>query len=225
MIPLLEFAFSTTPPPFVPTLLSSALSPQQIETIFQPIIANILGYQTDPAPWGVSPNAAAWKAVRVGWQQEGQPAWGIGEDVCILTATITHDPFGEVRDGFYEQNDNGSLVDQMSFTQVWNMHFTVYGPNSYRNATMISSATALDWVHDALAAQSIYLANEPGHGLFPRPINNFENYQGQWWARVDLDLKFNYGVNESIIVPSAASVGITLIPQPGPTFRFTIQAN
>jgi hypothetical protein len=217
-IAILEFAFAAAPPPFVPVLHSTGLTPPQFESVMQPIIANILGVPAAPNPWGVNPSPDAWNAVRIGWQTQGQPAWNITDDVCCLTATMTNDPYSQVRDQLYEQNDAASLIQNMQFTQVWNLHFTLYGPNSYRNARQICSSMALDYAHDTLAGFGIYAVVK-----WNRPQYHPELFAAQWWIRTDLDLQFNENVKEFVTTDAAAGVDGTVITNAGPSISFSIQ--
>ena len=157
----------------------------------------------------------AFYSVRCGWQQEGQPAWKISEDVCIIRAVLDNADFARVRDELFFDNDEASppttdLTKQMGFTQVWTLHLTLYGPNCEDHARLILSAMTLDWVHDILAASSIYRIPAS-----PRPTYLPENFQGQWWPRADVEIQFNEEVIETITVHSAASVDVTVVTDTG----------
>lgn len=122
------------------TFASSAITPDGLNNLLQPLVASILGI--DP----VADPSRAYSAVRVGWQPQGQPAWQITEDVCIIRSEMAEDPFGEVRDRIWEPNNSSSITDAGGFTQVWKVHFTLYGPNCQDNGRLIVSAQSLDWV-------------------------------------------------------------------------------
>src|ERR1035441_9733748 len=154
---------------------SSALTPVTFQNVLQPIIAQILGL--DP----VGNPAAAFSAVRVGWQQEGQPAWGIKDDVCILRATLENDDFARVRDDIYETVVDTDLISQMGFTQVWKLHLCLYGPNCEDHARQILSIITLQWVNEALAVNNLYRIPAS-----PRPEYVPENFMGQWWPRTEI---------------------------------------
>ena len=191
------------------TLTSTAQSPPSIETIFQNLVAQALGLPTvDSDGKPLPPGSAAWVDVKVGWQTYGQPSWKITEDVCIITAKPENPKFSQCRDMEHAANDSESLVQQMSYTQTWKIHFCFYGPNCFSRAGFIVSAMALDWVHNALAAFSIYEVTNNN-----RPVYAPENFDSQWWQRADVDLDFYELVNESLIVPAAASVGITIVKE------------
>lgn len=191
------------------SLSSSAQSPASIETLFQALTAQVLGFPiVDSENKPLPPGAPCWTAVRVGWQPQGQPAWEITEDVVGLTAYTEDHPFTRVQDGYYVTNDYKSLLREMGYTQVWRIHFTVYGPNAFEHAAIIVSAFSLDWVRFNINAQNIFSVPE-----WKRPVVLYENFQGQWWQRADVDLKFNEQVSLSTTVPAAASVEITLVKE------------
>lgn len=195
------------------TLISSALTPAGINAIFQPLLAQILGI--DP----VQNPDQAYDAVRISWPTGGQLGWAITDDICFIRATADDDAFSQVRDEIYQPKDSTSLTKQMGFTQTWGIRLLLYGPNSYDRARLISSAMSLDWVHDALAASNLYAIPE-----WHRPERNPELYQGQWWDRSDLELKFYEQVSESLVAPAAASVDVTALTDTGQSSELTVSA-
>jgi hypothetical protein len=187
------------------TLTSSAQTPDDVHLIFQPLVAQILGFDTVANPTG------AYSAVRVSWQQEGQPAFGINEDVCCLAASLaTDDEFARVRDAVYAPNNATSVLRQMGHTAVWHLRCTLYGPNCVARAGLILSAIALDWVSAVLANKNLYIVPE-----WQQPVYAPEQFQGQWWKRCDFDLKFNELVTESITADTAAGVDVTVLTDTG----------
>lgn len=190
-------------------LTSSALTPVQLETILQPIIANILGISTDPsdpsAPSPTDPSQQPWTTVRISWQRRGQPAFVIQENVCVLRATPESPLYSRIREQLIGPNDNVSVNRQMQYTQTWNVHFVLYGSNSFDMARTIISAQAIDWVNDAIQLNNLYFIEE-----YNRPQYAPENENGQWWERNDVTLRFYENVRETLSVPTAASVQVTL---------------
>lgn len=195
-------------------LTSSALNPDSLATLLQALVTQIFGFDPrDPAQ-----QSAAFSSVRIGWPEQGQPAWEIGEDVCFIRAATEDDPYSRVRDGLWGVNNSESLMKRMSFTQVWNVYLTLYGPNCADRARLILSALAdVDWVHDALAESNLYLVVGPN-----RPTYAPENFQGQWWKRADVSLRLNESVEESTTVASAAGVDVTLLKENGLTTEIKI---
>jgi hypothetical protein len=107
-----------------------------------------------------------------------------------------------------------TVVQQMQYTQIWGIHFTNYGPNCQDRARLIISALSLDWANDILNASNLYPASTSG-GLWQRPLYVPENFQGQWWPRCDARMQYNENVLESLIIPAAASVAITVLDDNG----------
>jgi hypothetical protein len=209
---------STAPQPTFPVqfpngigaFTCSANSPESIASIFQKVVAQVFGFDlTAPIATANDSTNPGWK-VRVGWQQQGQPAYTITDDVCIITAYTDDDPFGRVTDTLLSANDSASLTQETSYTQVWKIHFVCYGPNAFTNAVLIVAAMGLDWVHDALAVSNIYAVTD-----WKRPEVLYENEDGQWWQRADVKLRFNELVQMNLIVPAAAGIGVTLVKENG----------
>ena len=185
---------------------SSANNPESIATIFQAIFGAVFGFQ--PA------DTAQYKAVRVGWQTEGQPFNTTSENTCYLMFTPDNDPYSQVRDSVLAANDDVSVGSSIGYTQVWKMHATLYGPECQARAALLVSCIAggpgLDWVHDALAAQNIYAVAEWG---VPQYVP--EERDGQWWRRCDVDLKFNELVIGTLTAPTVAGLSVELITNTG----------
>lgn len=201
-------------------LVSSALTPRQIEAIFQPLAAQMLGF--DP----VGNPDSAYFAVRIGWQTEGQPAWEVTDNVCVLTAFLENDPFARVRDNLYEMTGSPAdvLTDEMGFTQVWKMHFSFYGPSSANWARQMMSAMTLDWVHDALAAVKIYRIPASPRPMYAPEL--FPDPGGVWYERTDVEVYFNEQVSESLApVTPAEEVVVTVDTDAGDSRTFTIAAS
>jgi hypothetical protein len=209
--------FPVTFPGSIGEFTCSANSPQSIAKIFQNVVAQVFGYNLAPPISTKSDSTNPFWTVRMGWQQQGQPAWTITENVCIITAYTDDDPFSRISDTLLSANDSESLNQEMSYTQVWKMHFVCYGPNAFTNGVLIVAAMALDWVHDALAASNIYAITE-----WKRPDVLYENEDGQWWQRADVNLRFNEFVQLTLIVPAASGVGITLVKENGLSETFNV---
>lgn len=194
------------------TYTSSAQTPEQVATVLQKVSAQILGFDLN------AQGAEAYSAVRVSWQPEGQPSWGISDDVCIISATTVNDPFSQVSDEILS-GDQSALVADSAFTQVWHLHFTLYGPNCFDHAQLLVSAMRLGWVSDALADSNLYAVPE-----WNRPLYVPELFQGQWWKRTDVDLQFNEFVSESTGIDAAAGGSILITKENGLTDTVSFSA-
>jgi hypothetical protein len=198
-------------------LTSSALQPRQVEAIFQPLVAQCLGF--DPT---TDPNDAYF-AVRIGWQTEGQPAWEVTDNVCVITAVLEDEPFARVRDDLYQMTGSPEdiLTDAMGFTQVWRLHFGFYGAKGANWARQLLSALSLDWTAEALQASNLYVVPE-----WHRPVYAPELYPdpgGVWYERTHVEVLFNEQVSESLTPISAAgTVEVTVDTDTGQTTTFQI---
>jgi hypothetical protein len=207
---------------------SSALTPPQMEAIFQALVLQIFGIAVPPA----NP-AQAYSTVRCGWPAEGQPGPPYETDTCIVLAYPYDDPYSRVNDQNRLPNQPGavSVTQRGAYTQVWRVHFTNYGPNCFDRARLIAAAVStIDWVHDWLVnlcpgsgvpvVQPIYWISEA-----VRPVYVPEVFQKRWWPRADLDLRFNEFVFQTLDIPVGESVGVTLITDTGITRTFSISAS
>ena len=205
------------------TLLSSELTPEEFQQVMQALVIQIYGFTLTPTQGG-----PAYEQVRCGYQQDGQPGVDISKDSTTIQAYPQNDPFSRMRDQILSPNDDVSLLNPMSYTQVWRVHFTLYGPNSWNNACLIVSAIFVvalfhDWLVNLCpgsgvqVVQPIYVIADP-----VRPVRAPELRERRWWPRVDLDLKFNELVQEQITISSGESVEVTIDTDTGITQTFTV---
>ena len=199
------------------SLVSSALTPRQIEAIFQPLVAQMLGF--DPAG---NPSDAFF-ASRIGWQTEGQLAWEVTDNICVITAVLEDDPFARVRDDLYQMTGSpaDSLTDEMGFTQVWRMHFSFYGPSSADWARQLLSAFSLDWVSAALQVSNLYVVPEWHRPVYAPEL--FPDPGGVWYERTHVEVLFNEQVSESLTpIAPASTVEVTIDTDSGLTETFQV---
>src|SRR5689334_17392630 len=116
-------------------LESSAYSPDTLLAALQPLVTAALGI--------LPSDAAADTAVRLEWPQEGQPSWGIDEDICFLRATEEDDEYSKIRDVLRATNDIASIRQTITYSRTWRIHFTLYGPNCFDRARLITDALFL----------------------------------------------------------------------------------
>jgi hypothetical protein len=179
----------------VSTPAQSPLVPQQIDVVLQAATITMLGL---PAPQ--STTDPVYQTVRVGWQQQGQPAFAITEDVVFIMCTQDNDEYDKIRDRYYT-NANFTRVE--AYTRVWRVHWSVYGPNSFDNVRKIHSALWDDGIEAQLAAAQLYwVTNSPAPARIP------ELFGGQWWERVDFWAQFNEFVQEEVTAQSVESVEV-----------------
>lgn len=184
-----------------PTVAPTPLTPAQIETTFQAITQSALGIDNT----GDNADVAA-KAVRIGWQPEGQPFSTQGEDVVYLRCIEDDDQYNRVRDVEDQFWDDVSLKQVTSYTRVWRVIWILYGPNAFDRARVLKSALfrPSDEITNLLVTNRLYLVTDVAAPLrIPVPVP-----PGIWVERVDLEAQFNESVVEEQITASVASAEV-----------------
>lgn len=158
--------------------------------------------------------------VRTSWQEKGSPAFGIEDDVlfirCVLepTAYTIRDETLTVVPG----TDGAILSKNRVYTRQWRLAFVAYGPNACDSIRLISSMLLEDFPHDTLAQSNLYLVPNT-----VTPTRNPELFEAQWWERWDWAAIFNEQVNESMTIPSVASIQVIGSTSDKTTFNASIQ--
>jgi hypothetical protein len=207
---------------------STALTPKELETAFQYATAVMLGLDLN------DPNVWSW--VRIGWGTEGQPFNNITDDVTYIRAEPIDTDYSRLRDnqlvkdisigwGLDEWGSSryGSPIDMVGkdvFTRSWKTIWIFYGPNSLNNAKAVQSALIkVPFIDGLLAEKNLYI-NPSIH----EPERVPENFQGQWWERVDLEVELNEQVTEILSVGSVKSVEIQVYTKDGMIADYTVTA-
>lgn len=151
----------------------------------------------------IGSDANAFFTVRVGWQKDGMPGWGPGQDVVTCMAVVTDDRYNRIRDVSQSQLNDTTNTQTTDYTRAWEMRFSVYGPNSTDNARLIKSCLRLDWVRAIFSAVNLYLVPDERDPLrFP------ENFNKQWWDRSDFRAKYYEAVQETITQQTVATAEV-----------------
>jgi len=174
------------------------LSPAGISTLIQTATIQALGL-TAPA---------AYAAVRIDWPTEGQPAWGIGEDVVCIGALLVDDPTDKQRDLVMGTDGGGNPLETITEQAVWRISWTFYGPHATAHARKVRGALFWQATHDLLADNALYVVTN-----VPQAIRAPEYFQGQWWERCDLSAEFNEGVTDTYAPTIAESVEVIVETQ------------
>ena len=151
--------------------------------------------------------------VRIGWQTGGQPGWKIDEDKAFVRAVPIDDEYNRTRDIKYATNDIASVKQSTTYHRVWQVFWTFYGPNSLDQARKVRSG---------LLNGSIQIGNLKLIPDIAEPIRAPENYEGQWWERVDMDATFNELVTEDLTVPTVAFSEIIIETENGIVADFNV---
>lgn len=185
------------------SLTSTALSVEDIETAFQDITIQMLGFQN-------LSDSDKYSKVRIGWQREGQPGPTISNDTIFIRCTPLDTDYGRMRDVV------GSVVGENIlnvdvFTRAWKTAWTFYGDNSLNYAAAVRSALiTIQFVYDFLDGKKLYV-----NPSIKEPQRVPEQFQGRWWERVDLEVHFNEEVTETFTIGTAASVEVIVSDSSG----------
>lgn len=162
-------------------------------------------------------NPGAFSQVRTEWPPNGQADWSNTQDVAFVGCVETDDPYDRIRDQIITPNDDVSVTRTQTYTRVWRISFTLYGPNSTTNANLLRSGLFQDFVAQFLAGYSLALVTD-----YKPPIRAPELFQGQWYERVDFDFSLNELVTETTTVSTAASVEVKVYNANGLLADFTV---
>jgi hypothetical protein len=185
-------------------LTSTALSPVALNSILQTLTCHMLGI--DPT---VDP--LAYSKVRISWPTVGQPAWANTDDVCFLQATEQDDQYNRIRDTAYVVVDPITFAKTTTYTRVWKVAWTLYGPTGFDNARLLKSGLfSTGFVDDTLANQALYLVSDVS-----ATTRSPEKFSGQWWERTDLTVRMNEQVVETLTIPAISTVEVLLYTESG----------
>ena len=143
--------------------------------------------------------------VRVSWPTTGAPAWKITEDVAFLRVIESDDKYNRQREDKFVGLDADNGTNIMRFTRVMQVFWTFYGPNSFENAQAIRDQMFYQDYHDILANSNLYLIPD-----IVSPVRAPELFQGQWWERTDLNMRFNELVSKDLTIPYIKSAEIII---------------
>ena len=190
---------SSYPVPLVPKQVEPAL---QIGTMMALGIIALSNGNLQPLP-----TSEQYSLVRIGWQQRGQPAFLITDDVTFIRVIEEDDLYNRQRDFKYfpDQSDPTSVVELTTYTRVWGVFWTVYGPSSFDNARKIRSSLYTQAFHDFYAGLNLYMVMDVAA---PRRVPELRG--GQWWERVDFYARFNEQVTEAPTVGVVQSTEVII---------------
>jgi hypothetical protein len=182
----------------------TAFSSEEIESLLQTLVMQLLGIIIPAANAAHTDLDAAYRQVRVSWQQDGQPTWEPTDDVCFIRAVTVQQPNFALQSITY----NGTAIVQTS-TSAWDCTASFYGPNSSVNAASIYAALHGEFVLPVLFAQGVSLKMP-----ITAPQRVPEIFSQQTWQRSDLTFSLNASAITELQVGAikSASGSITLSP-------------
>lgn len=190
-------AVATTTFPNGQVLTSTAITVDAMNSIMQPLLTGCLGILPD--------DPLAQSAVRIAWQTTGAPAFVIGQDILSLRCVEEDNDYDKVRDMAMQNANDTQMQISYEYTRVWRISLRFRGPNSFDRARLVRTALLLDWVHDTLAPNNLFVVPQ-----LSAPVRGPELYVGQWWEVVDFSFLVYEQVNETIEINQVASVEVIL---------------
>jgi hypothetical protein len=173
----------------------------ELEQLFANLTITMLNIDFDPTAESTSENSP----VRISWPTDGAPAWQITDDVNFVRVIPVDNDYDKIRDVSYSYLSDSSLNKATSRTRVFQVIWTVYGPNSFTNAETIRDSLFDDIAHDTLAQNNIYMITD-----VPEITRAPEQFANQWWERCDLSVMFNGLIVKNTTVSSVASIPIVV---------------
>jgi len=163
---------------------------REIEDLFQPIIVGLLNWEDQS------------NNVRMGWQTEGVPAFGIEDNMIFFTVSAVDSPVSFPYDATVFES-SPDLAIQTSYTRVLEISFVAYGSDAVQNLTKLRFGFFKEATHHLLLKEQIFLvADVPAIRRVP------ENFEGRWWERADVKMQFNELVSDYEDIGSVESVDI-----------------
>lgn len=176
-------------------LTSDALTVDEIGAILQPLTLGMLGLPVSPTS----------SLVRLDWPTEGAPVQATpGDDICFLACLLQADePYSKLRDR--TAGAGSPQTETWNYTRGWKIKWCLYGPNSLDRARALHSAMFQDYFTDALATEQLFPVSD-----FDEPVRAPENFNAQWWERVDFEAEFYEFVTETIQRQTVTSVEVVV---------------
>ena len=166
-----------------------------MEELFWTVTMQILGLSTTLA--------ANQGKVRRNWQTTGAPAWKISDDVTFIQIVPVDDDFARQRDISHSDFGLTTAKRTVKYSRVFGVSWTCYGPNSFDNIEKIRNGLFVETYRNLIAVKNMYLVTDIG---MPRRVP--ELFNGQWWERSDLSVRYNEGVERNATVNRIESARI-----------------
>lgn len=158
----------------------ATLKRTEIETAFYDAVMASLGYDQDKDYGSKKP------PVRLTYPAQGQPDWGVNDDVVFILFGDADDDSTQTVDETWE-NSGDDLVRHHKGNRVLQMSFVAYGPNGYDN--LVTLRHKLMDNPKLLKDKGINVVPS-GNSVTYAP----EIFQEMWWQRADLQMQFNAAV-------------------------------
>lgn len=172
------------------------LSQKQIEDLFYSLTLQITGLCDGQ--------------VRLTFAPDGQPAWERDKNYTFITLSYLDNPYDKQREPVQGDYDDDNAQLSVTYTRVMQVLWTIYGPDAFDLADAIKIGVLQDAYRTQLTRNKIFPLTD-----IPAPIRAPENFNGQWWERVDIRAFFNVFTERSSIVPYIKTADINIYDDNG----------
>lgn len=165
---------------------------KHLDDFFQSTITQILGYNPQETQ----------DRVRISWPTKGSPAWRIDENVAFIQVTPTPNPTIQQQDTNLVVVDSQSLTSQKTYLREISVDIVCYGSGAWNDAETIWNGFLSETILQTLEKNYLGFIDREG------PVRVPELFNGQWWDRADLTLRFYEGVKKETTIKAFGSVVI-----------------
>lgn len=151
--------------------------------------------------------------VRLSWPEGGAPGWGIEQNVIFLKVKEVPLPneYHVQREDVFSSVDSPEVgIISTGSTRGIEVNWIFYGRASWENAFLVSHHIFHQEYHNTLAENKMYLIPN-----FDPPRRLPEIWQGLWYQRMDLTMKFNGLVVEERETPIIITVPLAMVGKDG----------
>ena len=180
-------------------MADTILTIKQIEDLFQSVTMQMLGLPEKD----IDDNPINQDKVRIAWPTGGAPAWRIDEDITFLQITPVDDFFARQRDIGYSDQDTENAKRSVNYSRVHQIQWICYGPSSFENIETIRHSIFLPDFKNQFKTKNMHLVTDVG-----MPQRSPELFNGRWWERSNITVRYNEGVERSSTVPYIQEIKI-----------------
>ncbi len=181
---------------------------KEFEDIMQPIFARALGWDI------TSPDKT--NDIRISWQTEGMPAFKISDNVIFIAALPLDHQINRQHDSLFS-NSSPDLVETKTMTRLMSMSLIAYGSDAMENLKTLQLAMFDDTYRDELREYGIYYVPDG-----EEPKRAPEEFQGQWWERSDMTMRFNEMLTQVKSVNAVESSEVSISNSDGELIDFVV---
>lgn len=123
--------------------------------------------------------------VRVSYPTNGAPGFAITDTVLFLYLHEADDSYGNDRSPVYH-TENGTVYRDHVGTRVWDILLTCYGTDGHEWLDQVRAGVLWEKTRRTLESKNVCLV--PTN---PAIVRSPELFNGQWWERSDMTLRYN----------------------------------